>query len=74
MTYLAMSNKIMATPVLGKIDEFDRHKEEWLQYGEHLGFFFSASGREQMCSIFVGSRWSSNLQGFAQPDLARAAE
>lgn len=33
----------MAIIVLGKIDEFDAKKEEWLQYTERLGPFFIAN-------------------------------
>ena len=65
----------MATPVLGKIDEFDRHKEEWPQYVERLGFFFIANSittAEKKRAIFlsvVGAATYKVLRNLISPEL-----
>ena len=33
----------MATATLGRVEEFDRHKEDWPQYAERLEHFFAAN-------------------------------
>ncbi len=46
----------MATPTLGRIDEFDRHREDWSQYVERLEFYFVANGittEEKKRAVFL---------------------
>ncbi len=46
----------MATPTLGRIDEFDRHREDWPQYVERLEFYFVANGittEEKKLAVFL---------------------
>ena len=65
----------MATPVLGKIDKFDRHKEEWLQYVERLGLFFIANSittAEKKRAVFlsvVGAATYKVLRNLISPEL-----
>ena len=33
--------------MLGRVDEFDSSREEWAQYEERLGHFFSANGIDE---------------------------
>ena len=65
----------MATPVLGKIDEFNQHKEEWPQYVERLGFFFIANSIttiEKKRAVFlsvVGAATYKVLRNLISPEL-----
>ena len=64
----------MATPVLGMIDEFDRHKKEWPQYVERLGFFFTANGitADKKHAVFlsvVGVATYKVLRNLISPEL-----
>ena len=36
----------MAVATLGKSDKFNPNKEEWLQYVEHLGHFFTPNNTD----------------------------
>ena len=36
----------MATPLFGKIDEFNSKNEEWRHYVERMNHFFAANGIE----------------------------
>ena len=43
VAYIGDEDRIMAVATLKKIDEFDPSKEEWPQYVECLGHFFTAN-------------------------------
>ena len=48
----------MATPLFGKVDEFNGKNEEWRHYVERMSHFFAANGikdREKQRSIFLVS-------------------
>ena len=65
----------MATPVLGKIDEFYRYNEEWPQYVERLRFFFIANSittAEKKRAVFlsvVGAATYKVLRNLISPEL-----
>ena len=61
--------------ILGKIEEFDRSKEEWPQYVERLGHFFAANdivSREETVSVSCHGR-TYHVQAIAQPARPRQA-
>lgn len=64
----------MATASLGKIDEFDRHREDWQQYVERLEFYFIANGittEEKKRAVFlsvIGSPTYRILRNLLTPD------
>ena len=64
----------MATPALGRIEEFDHHREDWPQYIERHQFYFTASGImtvEKKWAVFlsvIGAHTYWVLRNLLTPD------
>ena len=64
----------MATPALGRIEEFDRHREDWQQYVERLQFYFTANcitTEEKKRAVFlsvIGALTYRVLRNLLTPD------
>ena len=55
---------------LGRVEEYEHHKEDWPQYVERLSHFFEANAittPERKRSCLFGSGWCNYLQGAARP-------